>query len=108
MARLIQIGNLPDSVGGDALRRLFETYGVVRGATVNRHYDTGRSTGVGFIEMESEKRGAAAVAGLNHRTHLGCVLSVCWSEMANTPARVARSTTLSKPISCSAIAATAF
>ena len=82
MARLIQVGNLPDSVDGRALRQLFEAHGVVRRATIHRHYETGRSTGVGIIEMESESSAAVAIAALNHREHLGRVLSVCWSVEA--------------------------
>jgi hypothetical protein len=87
VARLIHVGNLPDSVDGHALRRLFEVHGVVRRATIHRHYETGRSTGAGDIEMESKRNGAAAVAALNHREHLGRVLSVCWSAGASTADR---------------------
>jgi RNA recognition motif-containing protein len=82
MARLIQVGNLADSVNSHALRRLFEAHGVVRRATIHRHYETGRSTGVGIVEMESEAGAAAAIAALNHREHLGRVLSVCRSAEA--------------------------
>jgi len=79
MAQLIQVCNLPDSVDGRGLQRLFELHGAVRSATVNRHFETGRSTGVGFIEMASKQRGTAAIAALHHRQHWGQVLSVCWA-----------------------------
>ena len=80
MARLIQVGNLSDSIDSLALQQLFEEHGAVRSAMIARHFETGDSTGVGFIEMESEEDGAAAIAALNHREHCGRVLSVCWSE----------------------------
>ena len=63
MVRLIQVGNLPDSVNGPALRRLFESHGAVRSGTINRHHETGESTGVGFVEMESD--------GGRHGRHCG-------------------------------------
>ena len=86
MARIIQVGNLPDSVNSGALQRLFEVHGAVRSAMINRHFETGLSTGVGFVEMKSEEGGAAAIASLNHREHFGCMLSVCWSERSGIPA----------------------
>jgi RNA recognition motif-containing protein len=86
MVRLIQIGNLHDSVDGHALRRLFEAHGPVRSATIHRHHETGRSIGVGMVEMESEHDGDAAIAALHHREHAGRVLSVCWSVREADPA----------------------
>ena len=80
MARVIQVGNLPDSFDSLVLQRLFEVHGAVRSSMVNRYLETGCSTGVGFIEMASEEGGAAAIAALHHREQGGRVLSVCWSE----------------------------
>jgi RNA recognition motif-containing protein len=77
MARVLQVGNLADSVDGFALRRLFELYGSVRSATVNRHLETNRSTGVGFVEMASEADTAAAIASLHHQIKFGRKMSVC-------------------------------
>jgi RNA recognition motif-containing protein len=82
MARLIHVVNLSVSVDSLGLQRLFEAHGVVRSAMVAKHFETGRSTGVGFIEMESDESGTAAIAALNHREHDGRVLSVCWNESA--------------------------
>jgi RNA recognition motif-containing protein len=85
MARIIQVGNLPDSVESVALRTLFEEHGAVRNAVINGH-ESGRSTGVGFVEMNSEEGRNSAIAALNHRQHFGCVLSVCGSEGSAIPA----------------------
>ena len=86
MARLIQVGNLSHRINGRALQLLFEVHGAVQSAKIHRHFETGRSTGVGLIEMVSEGCGAAAIAALNHREHLGRVLSVCWGESTMAPA----------------------
>jgi len=85
MARIIQVGNLPESVTSRVLRRLFEAHGAVRGVVINRHFETGRSTGVGFVEMELDEGGDAAIAALNHREHFGYILSVCRSEGSAIP-----------------------
>jgi RNA recognition motif-containing protein len=80
MTRVLQVGNLADSVDGLDLRRLFEMYGSVLSATVNRHFETNLSTGVGFVEMASEAGGMAAIAALHHQKTLGRIVSVCWSD----------------------------
>ena len=82
MARLIQVGNLPESIDSLGLKRLFEPHGTVRIAEVATHHETGRSTGVGCVEMESEKDGKDAIMALNHREFLGQVLTVCWSNLS--------------------------
>jgi RNA recognition motif-containing protein len=80
MTKLIQVGNLSDSVDNLSLLRLFQVHGIVRSAIVSTNPETGRSTGMGFIEMESEESGAAAIAALNNQEHVGRVLSVYWNE----------------------------
>jgi cold-inducible RNA-binding protein len=83
MNQLIQIGNLADSVDGQALALLFAVHGHVRSATIMRHRETGRSTGVGIVEMESREGGTAAIAALHQREHHGRALSVSWSVGTN-------------------------
>jgi RNA recognition motif-containing protein len=82
MSKRIQVGNLSDSVDDRALAALFAQYGEVRWATVATHSDTGKNTGVGFVEMENDQEGNAAIAALSGREHEGRVLSVCWSRPA--------------------------
>jgi RNA recognition motif-containing protein len=83
MARLIQVGNLSNSVDNLDLLHLFETHGAVRSAMISKHLETGRSTGFGLVEMESENAGAAAIAALNRQEHFGRVLSVWWNDIIN-------------------------
>jgi RNA recognition motif-containing protein len=58
---------------------LFARYGAVLDAHVATHWETGRSTGVGFVEMESDEAGENAIKALNGHLHHGRVLTVCWT-----------------------------
>lgn len=80
MPKTIQIGNLGYSMDERDLARLFAPHGTVLGASVNTHFDTGASTGVGFVQMESDSEAASAIAALDGLEHLGRVLCVCWSR----------------------------
>jgi RNA recognition motif-containing protein len=77
---IIQVANLADVVDDHELARLFAPYGVVSSARVAMHSDTGKSTGVGFVEMNAEVEGKSAIAALNGRLHSGRVLVVCRSK----------------------------
>jgi RNA recognition motif-containing protein len=81
VTRLIQVGNLPVSVDSDFIKQLFAKHGPVRAARVVTRIDSGAAgVGEGFIEMESEEAGTAAIAALNHHKHEGRVLWVTWSR----------------------------
>lgn len=84
MYKTIQIGNLGYSMDDRDLARLFTPYGVVRSATVCIHRNSGQSTGVGFVEMESEEEAESAVGALNGTLHCGRVLSLCLSVREST------------------------
>jgi RNA recognition motif-containing protein len=71
---------LPDSIDNSGLERLFAPYGAVRTAQIARHLQTGRSTGIGIVEMECDERGEAAISAMHYREHQGHVLSVGWKE----------------------------
>jgi len=81
----IQIGNLDESVEDRTLARLFARHGAVLDARVATHWETGRSTGVGFVEMESDEAGAIAIAALHGLLHNGRVLTVCWRMQDGVP-----------------------
>ncbi len=80
MPRFIQIGNLPDEIDSAGLRQMFERHGGVRSAAIGTHHDSGRSTGVGCVEMESNVGGEAAIVALNHKEVYGRQILVCWSN----------------------------
>ena len=80
MRRQIQVANLNDSVDDGALAALFEPHGRVNCAAVSRHFDSGNSTGVGFVEMKCEQEGDSAIAALSGHEHLGRTLYVWWND----------------------------
>ena len=62
----IYVGNLPYSVDDAELRNLFEPFGAVQSAKVIMDRDTGRSRGIGFVEMDTAAA-QAAIQALNGR-----------------------------------------
>jgi len=80
MRKTIQIGNLDYFIDDRELARLFAPHGAVYSAKVSTHSSTGMSTGVGFVEMESDQGGDAAIGALNGLVLRGRILAVCWSQ----------------------------
>jgi RNA recognition motif-containing protein len=58
----IYVGNLPFSVTGEDLERIFARHGSVRSATVVTHRDSTKSRGFGFVEMTPNASNAAMAA----------------------------------------------
>ena len=83
MNHFIEVGNLADAVDDQSLALLFAVHGDVRSATIVRHRETGRSTGIGIVEMASREGGTAAIVALHHWEHRGRPLSVRWRVGAN-------------------------
>jgi len=65
MGNKLYVGNLPYSVRDNDLEQAFGQYGGVTSAKVMMERDTGRSKGVGFVEMGSDAEAQAAIAGMN-------------------------------------------
>jgi len=63
----IYVGNLAWEVGDDELRKAFEEHGKVSSASVIKDKFSGRSRGFGFVEMENDEEGKAAVSALNEK-----------------------------------------
>lgn len=61
----IFVAKLNYSTPSEKLRDTFEEFGEVTSAKVIMDRETGRSKGFGFVEMESEEAGNAAIANLN-------------------------------------------
>ena len=70
------VSNLSFHTKDDDLRKMFEQFGVVSSAKVISDRDTGRSRGFGFVEMDSEEEGNAAIKGLNSKEVEGRAMSV--------------------------------
>ena len=72
----IFVKNIPDSINGFYLEQLFKTYGEVLSSKVLYDRITGEHKGIGFIEMESEEEGEAAIAAINGKEIQGKALVV--------------------------------
>ena len=72
----IYVGNLSWGMSDNELRKTFEEFGAVDSARVVTDRDTGRSRGFGFVEMNDDSEGAAAIQGLNGQEIDGRALKV--------------------------------
>lgn len=61
----IFVGNLSFRLDESEFRELFEGYGEVASAKIIMDRETGRSRGFGFVEMQNDTEGNAAIEGLN-------------------------------------------
>jgi len=65
MAKKIYVGNLSYKTTEEELKNLFEAHGVVNSVKIITDRESGRSKGFGFVEMETEQDGRAAISALN-------------------------------------------
>ena len=70
----LYVANLPYSADDEILRHIFEHIGVVRHASIVKDPETGLSRGFGFVEMDSPKEAAQAIAQFNGDTYDGRVI----------------------------------
>lgn len=61
----IYVGNLSYGVSDDNLREVFEAFGSVSSAKVITDKYSGRSKGFGFVEMDNDAEGHAAIEQLD-------------------------------------------
>ena len=61
----IYVGNLSYGVSDDNLREVFEAFGTVSSAKVITDKYSGRSKGFGFVEMDNDAEGQAAIEQLD-------------------------------------------
>lgn len=64
MTKKLYVGNLPFSATQEQVRDLFEQYGTVHTVDIITDYETGRSRGFGFVEMDDQEA-KAAIEGLD-------------------------------------------
>ncbi|HTS77433.1 MAG TPA: RNA-binding protein [Bryobacteraceae bacterium] len=70
------VGNLSFGATEDAVRSMFEAYGVVERVNLITDRDTGRAKGFGFVEMTNGAEADRAIAELNGREVDGRALNV--------------------------------
>jgi len=72
----IYVGNLSYNVTEEDLRQALEAFGPVNSASIIKDKTTGQSKGFGFVEMEAEADGKAAIEGLNGKELKGRAIVV--------------------------------
>src|SRR2546421_12762320 len=76
MGKKLYVGNLSYGVTDSALEQMFAAHGGVQSAQVIMDRDTGRSKGVGFVEMTSDQEAQVAITALNGQQVGGRSLTV--------------------------------
>src|SRR5947207_15984141 len=76
MGNKLYVGNLPYSVRDSDLEQAFGQFGAVTSAKVMMQRDTGRSTGLGFVELGSDAEAEAAINGMNVQPQGDCSVVV--------------------------------
>ena len=61
MGKKLYVGNLSYGISDSSLEQLFSAHGSVQSAQVIMDRDTGRSKGIGFVEMGSDEEAQAAI-----------------------------------------------
>lgn len=72
----IFVSNLSWDTTSGSLQDLFSQYGQVSSANVITDRETGRSRGFGFVEMDNDSEGQAAIDALNQTNFEGNVINV--------------------------------
>ena len=72
----IYVGNMHFSLSNEDLSNLFSQFGQVSSAKIINDRETGRSKGFGFVEMDNDEEGRAAIANLNESEVMGRKLIV--------------------------------
>src|SRR4051812_39049318 len=76
MGKKLYVGNVRYNVSDADLEQFFYEFGEVRSAQVIQDRDTGRSKGVGFVEMADDNAALSAIKGLHEKEHDGSPLTV--------------------------------
>ena len=72
----IYVGNVPYSMTEDDLQKVFAEFGNVSSAKIIADKYSGRSKGFGFVDMDDEGEGQAAIEALNGKDFSGRQLKV--------------------------------
>lgn len=65
MQKRLYVGNLPFDLSEDELHDLFAQHGPVQSTKLITDFNTGRSRGFGFVEMQTEEGAQAAIEKMN-------------------------------------------
>ncbi len=76
MGKKLYVGNLPFSATDQILVDTFSQCGTVESAKIITDRDTGRSKGLGFVEMSTEAEAADAISKFNGADYDGRAMTV--------------------------------
>ena len=65
MEKRLYVGNLPYDMSEDQLHELFAVHGQVASTKLITDFNTGRSRGFGFVEMQTEEAAKSALEKMN-------------------------------------------
>jgi len=71
VGKKLYVGNLTNAVTHSDLQEWFTPFGTVQSAQVIQDRDMGRSKGFGFVEMDTDAQGDAAIQALHDHEHDG-------------------------------------
>ena len=76
MENRLYVGNLPFDISEDQLHELFAAHGEVTSARLITDFNTGRSRGFGFVEMENDADAMTAIEKFHDMDFQGRKLTV--------------------------------
>ena len=76
MTMKLYVGNLAFQTSSEELKTLFAQAGTVESVSLIEDRETGRSRGLGFVEMSTKEEGAAAIQQFNGKDLGGRALNV--------------------------------
>lgn len=71
MSNKLYVSNLPYQIAEEELKGEFADHGTVRSVKIITDYDTGRSKGFGFVEMETAEEAQDCIDNLNGKKIVG-------------------------------------
>ena len=80
MPRNLYVANLSHVVGNEELKGLFAAHGTVHSARMADQLKTSSKTAVGFVQMESDQQGEAAITAMDGFPHRGLPMVVRWAQ----------------------------
>jgi len=83
----IYVGNIAYTMTIEELKELFQTYGTVTGVKIIVDKQSSRSKGYGFVDMERDEDGEAAIRALNNTQVKGRNIKVNNAHRKNSTAQ---------------------
>lgn len=90
MSNKLYVGNLSYQMDEGALEKEFASFGSVKSVKIITDFDTGRSKGFGFVEMETADEAQNCIENLNGKELVGRSIKVNIAKDRNDSSRSRR------------------